>query len=424
MNWVDNFIIKLYITNENIITMTSSTYLTSIEFAGSVDGDASSFEASPSSNRLMCGFSYTPDVQFFGQISKGLKCELYDGEKKLGTFYVVDFTPPAEGDVIATITAYDLLYNLINSDITPDFEILTGISSNDFIKQIFKSVGIPEERIRISEKITPIVLNYGVCLGKKLVEILKEFTLATDTYITLDANENIDIISKKIDVDKTAPILTDDNLYGLDTGSTFADAYTGIKLTYNRMTVSEIEEIANIETTLQPNVEVDLGTLTLENPLYSIETIKTNILSTINSLKATQNTLNIKLTSQYLEEITAKISVLGKSIQFIESFLEKKQEVANENVVSVSTQIIQDTAPATTLINALFERINNRVLTSYSMPDVFDIVLCKVFRVLSISKGLTEAYYYVHSFTFSIVEGEVDLQLVLKEINQGGAVSG
>lgn len=424
MNWVDDFSIKLYIADENIITLNSSTYLTSIEFAGSVDGDASSFEASPSSNRLMFGCVYMSDVPYFGSISKGLKCELYDGEKKLGTFYVVDFTPPAEGDVIATLTAYDLLYNLINSDITPGFEILTGISSNDFIKQIFKSVGIPEERIRISEKITPIVLNYGVCLGQKLVEILKEFTLATDTYITLDADENIDIIPKKIEIDETAPILTDDVLYGLETGSTFAEAYTGIKLTYNRMTVSEIEEIANIETTLQPNTEVDLGTLTLENPLYSIETIKTNILSTINSIKATQNTLNIKLTSQYLEEITAKISVLGKSIQFIESFLEKKQEVANENIVSVSTQVIQDTEPATRLINDLFERINNRVLTSYSMPDFFDIVLCKVFRVSSISKGLTEAYYYVHSFTFSIVEGDIDLQLTLKEINQGGAVSG
>ncbi len=50
------------------------------------------------------------------------------------------------------------------------------------------------------------------------------------------------------------------------------------------------------------------------------------------------------------------------------------------------------------------------------MPDDFDTELCKIFKISSIAKGLNPIYAYVHSLRFTIIEGDVDLVLELKEI--------
>ena len=52
------------------------------------------------------------------------------------------------------------------------------------------------------------------------------------------------------------------------------------------------------------------------------------------------------------------------------------------------------------------------------MPNDFDIELCKIFKVSSVVKGLEPIYAYVHGFRFSIVEGDVDLEITLQEIKE------
>ena len=56
------------------------------------------------------------------------------------------------------------------------------------------------------------------------------------------------------------------------------------------------------------------------------------------------------------------------------------------------------------------------LFTKYALDDNFDIELCKIFRVSSNIKYLSPIYAYVHGFKLSIVEGEVDLQILMKEI--------
>ena len=67
--------------------------------------------------------------------------------------------------------------------------------------------------------------------------------------------------------------------------------------------------------------------------------------------------------------------------------------------------------------------MNKRSLIGYVMPNNFDIELCKIFRVSSNIKYLSPIYAYVHGFKLSIVEGEVDLQILMKEI-KGVEVNG
>ena len=417
MSFIDDFSIKLHIDTENILTLNSTNYLSSLELLKSLDGDAYVYDASPYSNSVMFGVDYDKDAPFYNLFSKGLKCELYKKEKRIGVFYITDCTLPTEtDDYIATITTYDLLYNLINQDITPEFEILDGVDVKDYIKQVFVSVGVPIDKILVSENITG-TLNYSICQGKTLAEILKEYCLATDTFITVDADENICVIPKVQEIPENCPVLDDNLLYGLDLGSTFKDAYTGIKLLYKRITIGEQEELLKIDTTLQPNIISELLNNELKNPLYMIDTVKIeNCLSIINYIKASQNLLSLGITSQEIEEKTASISVLGKYINFVESFITKTAETTNENLIQLKSQLIQDTDTANTLISSLFERLNKRIICGYIMPDDFDTELCKIFKISSIAKGLNPIYAYVHSLRFTIIEGDVDLVLELKEI--------
>ena len=354
---------------------------------------------------------------FFDKFKKGIKVEALYNDKKIGTFYITDCALPTEtDDYIATITSYDLLYTLINQDITPTFEILDGVDIKEYIKQVFVSVGIAEEKIIVSDKIAG-TLNYSVCQGKTLAEILKEYCLATDTYIFVDADENICVIPKVQDIPENCPILDDNTLYGLDLGSTFKDAYTGLKILYNRLTIGDQEELLKLETTLQPQTLTELKNNELKNPLYILNSVKIDgAYALLNSIEASQNLLSLSLTSDETEEKTATITVLGKNIKFVESFVTQKEENTNENILELKSQLIQDTNTANTLLNTLFTRLNNRVVTAYSMPDDFDIELCKIFNISSSEKRLNPIYAYVHSYRFTIVEGDVDLVITLKEI--------
>lgn len=420
MSWVDNFNIILHIDTENALTLNSTNYLTSLEFTSQLNSAASSYDAAPFSNSVLFGFDYDPSTM---TISKGQKVELFNGEVRLGVFYVTEFTPPEDDECIATITAYDLFYNLINQNIVPNFEILDGIDIKTYIKQVFISIGIEESRVLISDDVAANTLNYSICDGKTLAAILKEFCLATDTFVYVDADENIRVIPKEIIVDGNCEELNDDLLYGLDLGTTFEETQTGIKLIYNRLTVGNIEEILRTETTLQPNIMTELTNIQLENPLYQLDHITTSCPSTLDAVKASQNSLDIYLTSGVSAEETAEVVVYGRLIKFVESYVEKEENSDNPNVKSISTQLIQDTASAQLLLSLLYNRMNKRSLIGYVMPDSFDIKLCKIFRVSSIIKYLSPIYAYVHGFKLSIVEGEVDLQILMKEI-KGVEVNG
>ena len=411
--WIDNINLILHIDIENTLTLNSTNYLTSLEYISQLNSAASAYDAAPFSNSILFGIDY----DYTTTIAKGQKVEFYVGEKRLGVFYITDFTPPAEGETIATITAYDLFYNLINKEIIPDFEILDGIDIREYIKQVFKSVGFSEERILIDEDLAANTLNYSVCDGKNLATILKEYCIASDTYIYVDGDENIRVIPKEVMVDEGEyEELNDGVLYGLDLGVSYDEMKTGIKLTYNRLTVGETEELTRVETTLQPNIMTELLNINLKSPLYIIEQIRSNCLFTVDSIKSSQNTLNLYLTSGLSEEATADIVVLGKFIKYVESFLEKKEQVENQDILQVYTQLVQDSASAQILLNLLYPRLTQRTLTAYMMPNDFDIELCKIYKVSSVAKGLEPIYAYVHGFRFSIVEGDVDLEIVLNEI--------
>lgn len=411
--WIDNINLILHIDTENTLTLNSTNYLTSLEYISQLNSAASAYDAAPFSNSILFGIDYDHTTT----IAKGQKVELYFGEKRLGVFYITDFTPPAEGETIATITAYDLFYNLINKEVIPDFEILDGIDIREYIKQVFKSVGFSEERILIDEDLAANTLNYSVCDGKNLATILKEYCIASDTYIYVDGDENIRVIPKEVMVDEGEyEELSDGVLYGLDLGVSYDEMKTGIKLTYNRLTVGETEELTRVETTLQPNIMTELLNINLKSPLYIIEQIRSNCLFTVDSIKSSQNTLNLYLTSGLSEEATADIVVLGKFIKYVESFLEKKEQVENQDILQVYTQLVQDSASAQILLNLLYPRLTQRTLTAYMMPNDFDIELCKIYKVSSVVKGLEPIYAYVHGFRFSIVEGDVDLEIVLNEI--------
>lgn len=412
--WIDNINLILHIDTENTLTLNSTNYLTSLEYISQLNSAASAYDAAPFSNSILIGIDYDTTT-----ITKGQKIEFYVGEKRIGVFYVTDFTPPAEGETIATITAYDLFYNLINKEIIPDFEILDGVDIREYIKQVFMSVGFSEDRILIDEDLAANTLNYSVCAGQNLASILREYCLAADVYIFVDGDENIRIVPKEILVeDGEYEELSDDILYGLDLGVSFDEMKTGIKLSYNRLTVGETEELTRVETTLQPNIMTELLNISLKSPLYLIEQIKTSCFCTVDSIKSSQNLLNLYLTSGLTEEVTAEIVVLGKFIKYVESFLEKKAEVDNQDILEAYTQLVQDSASAQILLNLLYPRLTQRTLTAYMMPDDFDIELCKIYKVSSVVKGLEPIYAYVHGFRFSIVEGDVDLELVLNEIEK------
>ena len=88
MSFINDFTIKLHINTDNILTLNTNNFLTSLELLKNLDGEASVFDASPSSNSLMFGVDYEKNAPFYNNFTKGMKCELYKIDKRIGVFYI------------------------------------------------------------------------------------------------------------------------------------------------------------------------------------------------------------------------------------------------------------------------------------------------------------------------------------------------
>lgn len=415
MSWLDNFTVKFTYSDNTTQIISSSDYLTSLYLSEQLNSAASDSDAAPISNMVMVGFDYAPT--FWGKIVKGMKCEVFNGETRLGIFYLTDFTPPEDDEAIATITAYDLFYNLINREVIPTFEIVDNMSAEDYITAVFESVGIADDRLVFDPSFSDLVLNFSICEGKNLAEILTEFMLATDCFIYVGANENIIIQNKSISVeDEEYDELDDDSLSSLDLGSTFEEAYTGVKLTYNRFTIGEKETLLKTKTTLQPNTTLTLENLTLPSPLYLLSQIKTTIDCDISNVVSSQKKIGFSLSANLAEEETVEVELKGQFIKFVESFVVSEDECENPNYLELSSKMVQESYLAYNLAYILKERLNKRVIRCSMMPDDFDIELCKIMEISSIVKGLSPIYAYVHGYELNITEGDVELVLTLKEL--------
>lgn len=420
--FIDNTTVDLYLSDGTIFPMTSNDYLSDLQLNKSLDNDLSALIGKVSTNTLLLGlnnlfytFTLTSTTSpLYQKLDTGAKIVLKDNEVVKGTFYILTYEAPEE-EVKATIKAVDRLYYILNQQVE-ELEVERNKDVKDFIKEVLISQGIVEEKIIIDETITG-TLNYSIATGQKVSEVLNEFCLATDSYIYMDAEENVVIKSRKIDGLVEETLTHDADLYELTTAKSFKSSYNTLLLGYGRTSISSVEEILKLEEEVVSGKEIrQLNNNTVEKAIYDIDHIKITEGFELEDLNCSQNIVNISIYNTSNDESPCEIVVNGRNLEIVESYVERKDDgITDRNELKLESKLIQDKKTADITVDRLFNRMSLDIpnMGVGIMPDDFSIELCKIIKILTPE---IDFIGYVHSFEYVITEGDVDLKIGLKAV--------
>mgnify|MGYP000942996827 CR=1 FL=1 len=402
-----------------ILPLTSLNYLCDLQLTKSLDNSLTSLTGKISTNTLLLGLNnlsstFSTTSPLYSKIRKGEKLVLKDGAVVKGTFYITDYDAPEE-EPKATIKAVDRLYYILNQTVE-GLEIEREKDVKAFIKDLLVSQGISEEKVLVDETIAG-TLNYGVATGQKVSEVLNEFALATDTYIYMDAGENVVVKSRKINGVVEETLTHDADLYELTTAKSFKQSYNTLILGYGRTSISAVQELLKLEEEVVDSEEVRvLNNNKLDKPLYDIDQVKLSEHFDLIDLSCSQNAVSLSIENTSEEDLPCSITVYGRTLEIVDSYVERKDEgITDRNELKVNSKLIQDKSTADNIAAVLYNRLNLEIpnMRVGIMPDDFSIELCKIIRVLT---DKIDFLGYIHSFDYTISEGDVDLKIGLKAI--------
>ena len=418
-NFLDSITIDLYLSDNTIMHLTSLNYLCDLQLSKSLDSSLTSLIGKVSTNTLLLGLNnlsstFSTTSPLYSKIVKGAKLVLKDGAVVKGTFYITDYDAP-EDEPKATIKAVDRMYYILNQTVE-ELEIEREKDVKDFIKELLVSQGISEEKVSVDETITG-TLNYGIATGQKVSEVLNDFCLATDTYIYMDAAENVVVKSRKITGEVEQTLTHDADLYELTTVKSFKQSYNTLILGYGRTSISAVSELLKLNEEIVNGQEtLILNNNAVKKAIYDIDHIKIPEDFDLVDINCSQKVVNISVQNTTLMELPCEIVVYGRNLEIVESFVEKQDEgIADRNELKLQSKLIQDKATADSIATTLYDRMSLEIpnMKVGIMPDDFTIELCKIIRVLTDKIDFTG---YVHSFDYTISEGDVDLKIGLKAI--------
>lgn len=423
MNFLDNISVDFHLLDGSIFTAYAYDYLTDLQLNKSLDNSLNSLIGKVSTNTLLLGlnnlfstFSLTNTTSpLYNKIGKGTKVVLRDTGVVKGTFYITEYDAKEE-EVKATVKAVDKLYYILNQTVK-ELEVSKDVDVKDFIRQVLTGQGISEEKIVIDENIQG-VLNYAMSQGVKVSEVLNEFCLATDSYIYVDNNENIVVKSRKITGVVQGILTQDADLYELAVSKSFRNSYNTLILGYSRAKVSEVkellslsEEVVNLaETLILANNKVDglvydIDHIQLQGGKYDLV-----------DLSCTQEGISLSVKNVGVEPTSLDVTVQGRGIELVDSYVEKQGVGVTERAeLTLQSKLIQDRGTADSIATTLYNRLNLDIpsLQCSIMPDDFSIELCQIIKVLTDKLSFVG---YIHSFEYTISEGEVELIINLKSV--------
>lgn len=420
-NFIENLTIDLYLSDNTIMHLTSLNYLCDLQLSKSLDSSLTSLIGKVSTNTLLLGLNnlsstFSTTSPLYSKIRKGEKLVLKDGSTVKGTFYITDYDAP-EDEPKATIKAVDRMYYILNQTVE-ELEIEREKDVKDFIKELLVSQGISEEKVSVDETITG-TLNYGIATGQKVSEVLNDFCLATDTYIYMDAAENVVVKSRKITGVVEQTLTHDADLYELTTVKSFKQSYNTLILGYGRTSISAVSELLKLNEEVVDSEEVRvLNNNKVDKPLYDIDQVKLSEDFDLIDLSCSQNAISISIQNTSEDELPCSITVYGRTLEIVDSYVERKDEgITDRNELKLQSKLIQDKVTADNIVTTLYSRMSLEIpnMKVGIMPDDFTIELCKIIRVLTDKIDFTG---YVHSFDYTISEGDVDLKIGLKAVEE------
>ena len=287
--------------------------------------------------------------KYYGLIKKGIKIESFikvdevDEWSRLGVFYVTNWVANS-GGISASVTAYDILYNVINGSV-PSFPVYRNVEFNEFINDYFEYFNITDVEVDTSINwIIPYAYTSAYSSNKEFLSDLMIGALA-DCFCNHDGG--VVIKSKASNRPLRATLTDDDQVISMSIKQSIDTDYDSVNVTCNIGQESSEQSLLSVS-----DVKVSVGNngsgkLVLNSqPALSIKSIKTEGSNavTIPSFNASANEFECILRSTAVTNTS--LNVFGTVLETVSSNIGELGDAP----LSVDSRYVQDSSKANEIL--------------------------------------------------------------------------
>lgn len=338
------------------VMVEGSDRIMSVSILEELSSDIQSFLGNASANEYVIqlddtaqNFSPENTTGYGPKIKRDIPLKLYAraGETKkwipMGTCYVLQWQSTKENNVV-TITAYDILYKILNADM-PLTKTKTNISIKTFLRDILLSLGLTSEDFNIDTSFDAIKLPYSFARTGKVGATIQPLLLAAMAYMYVDRSGIVQI-TPWVKTENIVQTLTDDvhvfspnSQLGLHTQVqaprveyTALAHVPGVVIESDGHKVSPgLTLIENIKPSTQPVLDCEY--IYVDNPDVDIQSVKIG-----------SNRIDIEFNNTRASEAAVKFQVICNTLKPIEMQIHDIAPKETGNIIS--SAYIQESARA------------------------------------------------------------------------------
>ena len=287
--------------------------------------------------------------KYYGLIKKGIKIEAFikvdevNDWDRFGVFYVTNWVANS-GGISASVTAYDILYNVINGSV-PSFPVYRNVNFNEFMKDYFEYFNITD--IEVDASINWIIPYAYTSVYSSNKEFLSDLMIGALADCFCNHDGKIVIKSKSSNRDLRATLTDNDQIISMSIKQTIDTDYDSVNVTCNigqESSEQALLSISDMSVSIGNNAS---GKLVLNSqPALSIKSIKTegNNAVTVRSFNASANEFECILHSTAVTNTS--LDVFGTVLEIVSSNIGKLGDAP----LNIDSKYIQDLSKANEIL--------------------------------------------------------------------------
>jgi len=411
------------LTDVGLLTLGATDYLTALQYRKSLDSSVFDITGKVQANTCVFALSnllnsfttstITAPGETAHRLKKGQKTTIRDGVNIVGTYYIINIEEDTKEKTIVVECGDRLMY-LLNEEIK-GLELLQGLDSSEYIRQVLKSQGLADSDILIDPTLTGVmVISYSITDGVKLANLLNEYVIAADAFVFVNELGQIEIQAKQRT--QTLPAHAFDiNENIVDVGDSGERGFNRFILEYGKVTerggVLLLDGVLGVVGSLKTLKFEGLG---LKNtPLNYLESVEITDGFDLLNLSSSQDAINLDVYNTGTEAKEIRARVFGSVLEFIGSReIEEEEEKTEVVEYKVESYLIQTKEQATQALHALYLKRNLKNFKIEVVADTFEYKVLDIVTVQTESISLTG---YIHSVEYVVQDG-VYCTLGIKEI--------
>lgn len=366
--------------------------------------------------------STNPNSPYYKKIKEGVKLEVFirpkvedeDVDKQyewdpMGIYYVKDWYTESDG-LLASITAYDVLYNILNGAV-PSFPVFRDISFITFMQLYFAYFG---QEIIIDASLDfkiPYIYTSEHSSNKEFLAELLHGALA-DCFC--DNQGKIRIVNKAGNSNKRGILTDKDQIINIQIKQSLDSGHDSVTVSYDRGQESNEQSLLSLkDLSLQPGV-TETGQLALsKSPVLSIRSTMIRSTESAKVISFNASAKDFMGQIQSTAEVNAELEVTGTTLDIVKFTIGETKE----KPLRISSRFIQDEERARAVLkyteayvhtNMPILEMNIRGNPKYEIGDILEVDSAR-YKLSYVGKLIEAKYEYAGHLTCHIVLADVSM---------------